>query len=63
LNEQVLERPVVVVDKPVVDAGLGGEAPSGDARVADFDEQPFGGVKESFLRLGAWNCLSVSQLP
>jgi hypothetical protein len=49
-REQALDRPEVIVDEPVVDAGFGGELPRRDARVADLDEQALGRVEESPLR-------------
>ena len=52
-HEQVLVRREVVVDEPVVHAGLLGEAARRDAGVPDVDEQLLGGVKQGLLGRGA----------
>ena len=48
-HQQVLDRAEVVVDEAVVDARLLGEPARRDARVADVDEQPLGGVEQRLL--------------
>jgi hypothetical protein len=50
MHEQVLVGAEVVVDETVVDAGLLGEAPRRDTRIADLDQEPLGRVEERFLR-------------
>ena len=48
-HEQVLDRAEVVVDEAVVDAGLLGQPPRRDARVAGVDEHALGRVEERLL--------------
>ena len=54
-DEQVLVRAEVVVDEPVVDAGLLREPSRRDARVADVDQQALGRVEQGLFgrRAGA----------